>query len=61
VVFLKKHQGDPPAAMVPLPPVVHAWARGAYAGVCQARTTESWRLGAVFRCVGHDPSDSTWE
>ena len=23
VVFLKKHQGNPPAAMVPLPPVVH--------------------------------------
>jgi len=60
VVFLKKHQGDPPATMVPLPPVVHRRVVPTPDSVKRARLNRGiWEL--CVRWVGRDSSDSTWE
>ena len=59
-VFLKKHQGDPPATMVPLPPVVHGRVVPTPDSVKRACLNRGiWEL--CVRWVGRDSSDSTWE
>jgi len=60
VVFLTKHQGAPPAAPVPLPPVVHGRVVPTPASVKRARLNHGvWELSVHW--VGCDASDSTWE
>jgi len=60
IVFLKKHQGDPPPAIVPLPPVIHGRVVPTPASVKRARLNRGvWEL--CVRWVGRDASDSTWE
>jgi len=60
VVFLKKHQGVPPAAPIPLPLVVHGRVIPTPASVKRARLNRGvWELSVHW--VGRDASDSTWE
>ena len=60
VVFLKKHQGDPPTETVPLPPIVHGRAVPTPAKVIRARLNRGdWELSVQW--VGHSVSEATWE
>lgn len=60
VVFLKKHQGDPPTETVPLPPIVHGRAVPTPAKVIRARLNRgAWELSVQW--VGRAVSEATWE
>ncbi|TKW34406.2 hypothetical protein SEVIR_2G307401v4 [Setaria viridis] len=60
VVFLKKHHGEPPAAIVPLPPIGHGRALPVRAAVVHARPTKtSWEL--LVQWEGRATAEATWE
>jgi len=60
VVFLKKYTGDPPASMVPLPPIVHGRVVPTPAAVKMARVVRGhWEICVSW--VGRAPADTTWE
>jgi hypothetical protein len=60
VVFLKKFEGTPPDAVVPLPPLHHGRVVPLPDRVLKARLNRgNWEL--LVRWQGHPPADSTWE
>jgi len=60
VVFLKKYTGDPPASMVPLPPIVHGRVVPTPAAVKMACVVRGhWEICVSW--VGRAPADTTWE
>jgi len=60
VGFLKKFVGDPPSAMVPLPPIHHGRVLPTPASVDKARMVRGvWQVRVQW--VGQPASDATWE
>ncbi|XP_072146537.1 uncharacterized protein [Setaria viridis] len=60
VAFLKKHYGEPPVDVVPLPAIAHGCALPTPLAIVRARPLHnSWDL--LVQWVGHDPAEATWE
>ena len=60
VVFLKKHNGAPPAEIMPLPAIAHGRALPTPAAVSRAKPNgHSWDI--LVQWVGRGPAEATWE
>ena len=60
VALLKKFQGEPPSALVPLPTILHGKVLLVPAQVVKARLNRGvWEL--LVQWLGREPADATWE